>query len=132
MTNIYHPFFTSVAEQLKALASNIDLMNDVKFGRITPRLGVCSLLDARLLNEATFKSWGEFSGDTTYPVHCVKLGARRAYREAVYNSTLWSKDNSYGEARYRLLDHMLSCYEAEVDRLKPLLKAEVEANKQQL
>lgn len=54
--------------------------------------------------EEQFLSWPEFSGDINFPVPDDSFGAADAYFSS---AEMWD-DSSYGQARWRLLDFLIS------------------------
>ena len=72
----------------------------------------CPTIHERILkvNTRYFRSWPEFSGIVGYPVPHKALLAEDAY----YTLPKWDKDTTYGQARWRLLEHLIKCYEKEL------------------
>ena len=71
--------------------------------------GICILIWGSL-NPEYFRSWPEFSGSSSYPVPNKYTTPRYAF----VNCKKWSKRSAYGKARWRLLDHLIECYEKEL------------------
>lgn len=55
-------------------------------------------------------SWKEFSGDPNYPVPSDNPNMISRYKYC-FTDDLWDKDTEYGQARYRLVDHLIKCIE---------------------
>ena len=86
---------------------------------IDPKEGICCNVKAlylkvygsyRGLDISYFASWPEFSGNFIYPVAHKTQSPEDAY----CSLPKWDKDTPYGQARWRLLDHLIKCYEKEL------------------
>ena len=62
------------------------------------------------LDDRYFASWPEFSGDFYFPVPHIRKSPLVAFSTCKH----WSKRYAYGQARWRLLDHLIECYEKEL------------------
>ena len=60
-------------------------------------------------------SWSEYSGEDEYPVRSFsERSARDEYWHHDDSEEYWSKDTEYGRARWRLVDHLIKCIEADL------------------
>ena len=100
------------------LTDALSVLIDIQQGGDTPDWGICDTLTLSGCRATVVKHyaplWEEFSGDTGYPVPSD---------DPMYSSDdkfstaddLWDKDTEYGQARYRLVDHLIKCIENELN-----------------
>jgi hypothetical protein len=80
------------------------------------RVGICANIisntpvgadyqDLVQIQRDLFKLWPEYTDQPEYPVPCEGLRPERVYKKT---EDKWDTDTAYGQARWRLLDFMIS------------------------
>lgn len=107
----------TLLEILKSIPSDfnepIGICNYVyRHGRFNPRY------DVHL--KSMFPHWPEYSGSQTYPVPSPLFTPPLAFTLALNDNTMWSKDDPYGQARWRLLEFCIRRLEIQTAMLNVL------------
>lgn len=58
-------------------------------------------------------TWEEYSGDSEFPVRSYDNN-RTCEDQYILTKDLWDKNTEYGRARWRLVDHLIKCIEADL------------------
>jgi hypothetical protein len=80
--------------------------------------GICYNLNCYMgqqtgkFTERYAKSWAHYSGEEGYPVPAYDF--ENPVDEYAYSEHLWNKDHPYGQMRWELLDHVITCIEKEL------------------
>lgn len=94
----------TMLEKLILIREDVSYIDNMEMG-ICRVIVDCSDYDRNMV-KYMFYSWPEYSGDDVYPVPADDCSAENAFDNAGEDS-MWDRESSYGQARWRLVDHMI-------------------------
>lgn len=121
------------------LSTYLSILLDIKEKRFLESTGICrniyemainsthltyaEVVKAGALSRNIFNFWPKFSGSYLYPIretHC-------SYEDAIYDRTLWDKNNPYGKLRWELLDFMIGSVQDMIDFIDETIEEDEES-----